>query len=407
MTLPAKELRKQWDGLGPKKCMDLLTQNVLEGQISMKDFSIRDLAQSLIPDGVEFVRQMGPNEGLRVFEAADVVDTSAFSNITGQLLFSTIMEALSLENLVGDRLMTTFQSQFKDEEKIPGISTATDEFVKEVPEADPFPLVGISEEWILAPRTEKHGGIIGLTREMVTADRTGLLIQRARDVGMKLAIRREKEQLKTALGLKDNDYNRNGVVRDAYNAGAAGFNNMDGTIMVDVSDIQAVEEVLRQIHDPNNGEPLNVSPKLIVCSDNLAWLARRIIRTVQLRAGNITAAPGLQTQEVGSTIPFDLDIVHNEYITQLILDAGTAGGEITSGSGGIVCAARANALVFWYMGDFKRAFAWKEVYPLQVEEEPMGASVQFERDILMRFKVSYSGIGVVMEPRVVNRSVGG
>ena len=64
--------------------------------------------------------------GVSVLEAGDGVDVTAFLNITGQVIYSKIMEAYTQEAFVVSKLVDTIPTRL-DGEKIPGIARIADQ----------------------------------------------------------------------------------------------------------------------------------------------------------------------------------------------------------------------------------------------------------------------------------------
>ena len=376
-------------------------------EISPDDFSLRDLYKGMIDDGSEMIDNWERDlrrGGHTVMEAVDAVDTGAMANITGQVFFNAIQDAMTMDSFIGDSLVSTFPSNLQGEEKVPGIGVVADEFEGNVPEGEPYPNVGLSENYISIPAAEKKGGIIGVTREAVIADRTGLLIERMRSLGFGLGLRREKSIIDIVIGA-DNTYSYKGEARLTYGDGvtagqALGFLNEATAELINYTDVQEVAEIYYAIEEADTGEPLSHSPTTVICTPNLSWTASAVFNDVQVRLGNITAAPAIQS--IGSNrIPdrFKCQIASNEWVTQRLLLAN-------GGAGGIVAANRAAANDYWFIGNPKKAFCWKEIWPLNVEEEPTNNRLQFENDVVMRFKASYKGVAGVREPRYMIRSDG-
>jgi len=392
--LRVKELRKMWDE-DAQGTADHVTESVKKKEVSLEDFSIRELAEELIPDGREYVRMMDPANRAGVLEAAHAVDTAAFSHITGQLIFSTMMKSLELQNLIGDRLVTVMPSQFQDEERVPGISPNSDEYEDEIAEGDDYPIVGLSENFIRLPRAEKRGGILPITREAVIADRTGQLVETARKVSQGLAIRREKSILDTFIGAV-NPYEYKSETRITYHDTAMGFDNIATDTLQNHTDIENVSQMFLRMRDPSTGEPLGHRPTTIVVAPQLEWTARRIIQTAGLNVGDITAAPGIQTAGQ-NLIPWPLEILSNDWLWNRLLAADGVSGLDTDG---------AKAAAFWFLGRPREAFVWKEIWSTQVEEAGVNNEAQFTQDIWFRFKIGYKGVPGVVEPRLMVRSDG-
>lgn len=377
------------------------------GEITTMDFSLRDLARNMIPDGNELVdnwERTVLRGGHVVTEAAHAVDTGAMANITGQIFFNAIKEGMSLENLIGDQLVSNFQSNLQDDEKVPGIGIITDEFSGNIKEGDPYPNIGLSENWVTIPAAEKKGGIIGLTKEAVIADRTGLLVGQARTMGEALAIRREKSIIDVAIGAV-NPYAYKDEARLTYGDGttagqALGFLNEATPTLVNYTDIQELAEVYYAILEADTNEPLSHAPDTLLCTGELSWTASAIFTDVQVRLGNVTAAPGIQSIG-GNRVPdkFKVKILTNEWVTQRLLLAN-------GGPGGIAAATRAAANAYWLIGNPTKAFVWKTIWPLKVTEAPVSSEAEFLEDVVMRFKAGYKGVAGVMEPRYMIRCDG-
>lgn len=376
------------------------------GEITPDDFSIRDMFRHMVDGGGERIDdwERDRRRGGHVTEAIHAVDTGAMANITGQLFFNAIQDAMTMDNFIGDSLVSPFPSNLQGEEKVPGISVVEDEFANNVTEGEPYPTIGLSENYITIPAAEKKGGIIGVTKEAILADRTGILIERMRTLGNGLGLRKEKSILDVVIGAV-NPYTYKGEARLTYGDGATagqalGFINEATAALVNYTDVQEIAEVYYAILEADTNEPLSHAPDTLICTGNLSWTASAVFNDVQVRLGDVTAVPGIQS--IGANrIPdkFKVKIQTNEWVTQRILAAN-------GGAGGITAANRAAANLHWFIGNPKKAFVWKEIWPLLVEEEPPNAVVQFEQDVVMRFKGSYKGVAGVREPRYMIRSDG-
>ena len=57
--------------------------------------------------------------------------------------------------------------------------------------------------------------------------------------------------------------------------------------------------------------------------------------------------------------------------------------------------AAATAKKYWFVGDFRRAFAYMENWPITVTQAPVGSEAEFNNDIVLRFKASERGAAAV------------
>ena len=191
MSIKYRELKRRYELDGPHKTVEHLSEALRERHLRPEDFSIRDLAESLVADGTTWVRGLDPRGGgsVQVLEA-DGVDATAFLNVAGQVIYSRIMQAYQQEAFVMSRLAETIPTRF-DGEKIPGASRIADE-IDEVHPGMPYPHLGFGEDYIETPSTTKRGFIVPVTREAIFFDRTPLILSRAAQVGDILALNKEK-----------------------------------------------------------------------------------------------------------------------------------------------------------------------------------------------------------------------
>jgi len=68
--------------------------------------------------------------------------------------------------------------------------------------------------------------------------------------------------------------------------------------------------------------------------------------------------------------------------------------------------AAVDAKKWWFIGDFRRAFAYMENWPITVTQSPAGSEADFTSDIVLRFKASERGAAAVINPRYVVKNTG-
>jgi hypothetical protein len=66
----------------------------------------------------------------------------------------------------------------------------------------------------------------------------------------------------------------------------------------------------------------------------------------------------------------------------------------------------ADAKKWWFVGDFHKAFAYMENWPITVTQAPLGSEAEFTNDIVLRFKASERGAAAVLNPRYVVKCTG-
>ena len=65
--------------------------------------------------------------------------------------------------------------------------------------------------------------------------------------------------------------------------------------------------------------------------------------------------------------------------------------------------ATADAANYWFYGNFQKAFAYMENWPITVVQAPVNSEVEFTHDIPFRWKASERGTPAVLDPRFVQR----
>ncbi|MHC4179902.1 MAG: hypothetical protein ACYSWU_20540, partial [Planctomycetota bacterium] len=145
------------------------------GTFKPEDFRIREVAEATLGRG--FVEACDPASGVNVGAVmeSDGVDSTAFSNITGQIVYSKILSAFLSPDLIGTSLIPTTPTRLSGE-KLPGVSQIGDKG-QVVTEGMSYENVGIGEEYVETPETDKRGLIVPVTKEAVFFDRTNLILQ--------------------------------------------------------------------------------------------------------------------------------------------------------------------------------------------------------------------------------------
>ncbi|MDO4549657.1 MAG: hypothetical protein Q4C96_00220 [Planctomycetia bacterium] len=381
-TICYRELKRRFDLDGPKKTTEHLVEALQNKDLSPEDFSFRDLAEATISDGREWVRTLDPRAGDYLMEG-EAVDTTSFLNISGQIILSKILESYRHESFVTSKLVDTISSRMA-KERIAGIGKIESKSL-EIHEGMKYPHAGFGEEYVDTPETTKHGLIVPVTREAIFYDQTGLILRRASEVGEILGIDREKRILKMILGIT-NTYNRNGVNYDTYysstDASAPWINEISGNSLEDWTNVDTAEQLFTNMLDPNTQEPILMKSNTILVMPGKRYSAARIFNSSEI---SWSSASG---QRMTSTVnPLqDYKVLDSAFAYRLLL------GENISA---------ADAKEYWYIGDFKKAFAYIENWPITVTRSSRFSEADFSQDILIRFKASERGTPAVLDPRCV------
>ena len=385
-TIKYRELRRRYELDGPEKTTSHLCEALDTGQLRAEDFSLRDLAEGLVPDGHQWVRMLDPrNSGsVSILEAGDGVDVTAFLNVAGQVIYSKILESYTQDAFAVSKLVETVPTRL-DGEKIPGIGRIKDE-ATEVHPGMPYPNVGFGEDYIETPSTAKHGLIVPVTKEAIFFDRTNLVLGRAAEVGEVLGLNKEKRLIDLVIG-QVNNYKWKGTSYDTYQAATPWINLVASNELVDWTDVDAAEQLFADILDPNTDEPILVQPNAVLVMPAYRHAAYRVFKATQV---SYTAADALTTTTAANPLA-NYTVADSRLAYRRVIASGESA---------------ADAKKWWFIGDFRKAFAYMENWPITVTQSPTNSDADFNQDIVVRFKASERGAAAVLNPRYVVKCTG-
>lgn len=388
MSVKTSQLRRLWEAAcrdrNERKFHQDITEALESGQLKPGDFSIRGLFEAFVEGGRELADSWNPRHGggYHIMESAGNVDTSAFSNITGQIVFTEILDKYQNEEFTFSKLIPTMSTPFNGE-KIAGIGQIGDKS-EIVNEAEPYPHVGVNEDWIETPRTTKRGLIVPITKEAIFFDRTGVILERCGAVGESLGINREKRAIDCVIdeNTTAHRYKWRGTTYATYQASSPWINSIGSNALVDWTDIDALEQLFDNLTDPNTGEPILIIPKDLIVTRGLLRAAQRIITATTLRMntpGYATSGNPTETEYANPISPYT---IRWSRLLQSRLATDTD----------------------WFIGDIAASFRYMENWPLTVVNAPDNSEAEFTQDIVQRFKASERGAFSVREPRGMAKS---
>lgn len=386
MSLNYRELKRRYELDGAERTVAHLSEALRERHLAPEDFSIRDLAEALVPDGRQWVRLLDPRSGgnVSVMESTEGVDVSAFLNVTGQVLYTKILDAYTQEAFVVSKLVQTIPTKL-DGEKIPGVGRIA-ENIDEIAPGMPYPHVGFGEEYIETPSTAKRGFIVPVTKEAIFFDRTHLILSRAAEVGEILGLNKEKRLLDVVIG-ETNNYKWNGASYDTYHTSGPWVNSKASNALEVWTNVDAAEQLFADMLDPNTGEPVLVRGTTVLVMPAYRHAAHRVFNAAEI---NYTAT-GSETQTTAANPLGNYRVHESRLAYRRIVAAGVAASE---------------AKKWWFVGDFRKAFAYMENWPITVTQAPLNSEADFNNDVVLRFKASERGAAAVLNPRFVVKCTG-
>ncbi len=386
MSLNYRELKRRYELDGADSTVQHLSESLREGHLKAEDFSIRDLAESLVPSGSQWVRMLDPRSSgsVSIMEAGEGVDVSAFLNITGQVIYSKILEAYNQEAFVVSKLVQHIPTRL-DGEKIPGVGRIADN-VDIVEAGMPYPNLGFGEEYIETPSTSKRGFIVPVTKEAIFFDRTHLVLSRAAEVGEVLGLNKEKRLIDLAIGATNN-YKANDTDYPTYATSGDWINELAGNELVDWTNVDAAEQLFAEMIDPNTEEPILVRGTTVLVMPAYRHAAHRVFN-----ASEITYTGASSQSATTAANPLgNYRVEESRLAYRRIVASGVVAAE---------------AKKWWLVGDFSKAFAYMENWPITVTQAPVNSEADFNNDIVLRFKASERGAAAVLNPRYIVKCTG-
>ena len=352
-------------------------------RMQAKDFSIRALFEGLVgpvDEALDYGRdQMGYHEVPQKFQEA--VSTGAFPSAVGQLISTMVIEGYTDNSgMIGDQLVSPMNSNLRDE-RIVGFTHL--QAPKEVIEGAPYEDSTFADKYV-GSRQTKRGRLISLTEESIVHDQTGQVLDRARDLGQVAAQERERRIIRAVINADSGDevYAPSGTSEQLY---VSANNNIRTTAaLADYTDIQETMTYHagnvtddRETDDNMGGQPIVWMPKILLTSMELQATALRITVATLLTAGSMET-----TNVLNALVPGLLPLASP------FIDVATDGDQWDDASD-------------WFLGDFKRQFKEKIIWPLQTFRAPAQSEDQFKRDIVAQFKVRSYGDVIAVDERYV------
>ncbi|MBR5626332.1 MAG: hypothetical protein IKW74_01765, partial [Thermoguttaceae bacterium] len=318
-------------------------------------------------------------------ESFEGVDVTAFMNLTGQLVYSKILESYLSDIFTLSKIVSTIPTRLNGE-KIPGTTGIKDANI-EIPAGMPYPNMGFSEDYIETPSTTKRGLIVPVTREAVFFDRTHLILSRAAEVGELLALNKEKRIADMITGLSS-IYNWKGQSYDTYYAGTGDDpwkNMLVSNELTDVTSVENAISVFSESLDPYTEEPILIEGDTILVMPKKQFTAYEVLRSQEILCVNNV-----------------LRTVASPFSRYKIVVSRIAYRQLTKSNPALAD----DFAKYWYIGNFSKAFAYMENWPITVTQSMSGSEADFSQDIIIRFKASERGTPAVLNPRYVVKCTG-
>lgn len=374
-----------------------------------KWLSLRGLAEATMGEDWDSRLRLGAamlQRGANLQEAGSAaIDVSAFSNITGQLLVDRIRDIYDAPQFIGDKLFeiapvvggnlgTHREPWLSDIKDDPGLLQPQQEY----PESE------FIEQYIDLPAVEKRGERCSISLEMITADKTKQAMMRAERVGFRLRYNREERQLKVVAGIVNN-WKYVGTTYNTFLTTGLYVNKVASNQITDYRGVAAIELLFSNMVDFVTGKAIQIDPTkmMILCVPSKLPELKIALHAARTRGGQYptSSAPTNALAEYeGVPLINDVDypLMSSVILYHLLVDAVAAGGQAISAT---------NAKEYVFMGNFQKAFVYREVMPFTTAQAPPGNPEEFLRDIVVQVKAMEWGVAAVQNPQQIAFSLNG
>lgn len=378
-------------------------RNVLESskrRFTPHDVSLLDLAMGLTGlwgDGLRSALESSgrrPTPEVDVLEAGLGVTPTQFANISvynssvAGLLEAKALEVYDRPEWIGDNFVTNVPTR-KRTEKFIGLVESGDEDVTRKP-LKPHARASIDERYQTTPETVNRGIAIEVAVESIMFDETGLVMQYCEGVTERVRKRKELAILDLVLGITNN-YTYMGTSYNTYVAsGGSWVNIVASNPLVDWRDVDEAMQLFADMTDPHNSEPIVITAKQVLVMPQSATSAAMTLTATQYERQAGADGDGQLRMTTGNPILGQFQLMPTS--PWLYNRARAATGLNLS---------EANAKGLWFLGDFKKAFAYMENFPLTITRANPSDYEMADRRIAAAIFLDEMGIPAVMEPRYV------
>lgn len=382
------KLKSICESNGVQATTQALSDAIAEKKLNPSRLSIRRLAEAFC--GHNFEENLTRFKTGAVLESGEAVSASAFTAITGQLLVNEIKDKYELQAMVADQLCSTVPvvNGNLGEQKVPYLSDVIDTGAT-LEEGEPYPQTKFKGQYITYPAITKKGQICAVTMEAIYSDLTTQILDSARSVGTYLGLAKMYDILKVVAGVTNN-HSWNGTSYNTYQASSPWINQIGTFSLTDWTSVNSLEQLFYQMTDPVTGQPIEIQAKTMLVNPALKYQARTILNASEVTRGNFATTGNPIRFGAQNPLDSDYELLATQYLRKVLIDSG-------------VSASNSDQYVF--LGDFKKAFVWREVKPLTVVEAPPLNPLDFNQDIALAVKAMWQGVAGVRDPRFVVRGI--
>lgn len=375
----ARQLRREQYGEFARECRE-------QKRFTPDQFHIREAAEAAFGTGWD--RRLMVVSARREWvqeSSTGATDVTAFRDVIGAMATAEMTQ--------GYEAVTSTIGQLFDTKPTPDQTTGTKDFyhkfsatddARPIPAGTEYPRTGFDKLKVTAPEPIKHGLVAVLTLETVKENDNKGFLEAQNEVGRQTGDYVNDLRIRVLTGLTNN-YVQNGTSYNTYLTSGSWVNRLDDfTIANGPAEFDRANRLFEQLTHPVTGRSIRVKPTGILAMSAQAFQIRSVVNATEIRttSGSVTTVGS--NPLAGMPEPVTDPEVRRLYLAESGLTSTVVDTHL------------------WY-GDFRRAFAEREVEPFgtyEAGESDLG-SVGYLNDIVYAAKSRYWAVPFVWDPRYV------
>lgn len=363
---------------------------------SARDFSIREIFEACVGS----VHETFDNPAWQ--REAGALDPTGFPSATEKLLSTVMIEGYEAQAGVADRLVPQTKRPATETERIIGFTTL--DTSKPILTGEEYPTVGFGEKYVTfeeAIHQKKEGYEIQVTEEVVRFDQSGMIMDRAMQIGMTLQSERERRTVRAVLGIgADSGTTQNGVYFPS-GVDTALYSSGNSNLRTDASALVGANSQLRDYTDLQEAltahATLVFDDRQVGSQRPIVWNPNTMLVPVSLQvvAGNIFSSVGQvyitntgSSPEIRNNAPSPINAMFGNGVPSMVSSVYVDEVSTTA----------------WLLYDNQRTFVRIEVFPFQTFRSPVGYG--WNRDLLMSMRAREWSRVIARDNRTTQKSNG-
>lgn len=378
---------------GPAVGGEFVREAIAAGKFKPDQLNLRELADVCLGKHAaeSRLRAWGQRAGW-VGEATEAVDLSAFRSVMQANIGAVMDAAYEDSGSVVDQLIGTDPDETGMDPLAPvrhPVAGVASDPPRDVAPATEYPRTGFGPNYIETPIPDKVGLVAVCPLEWVMANRNRRFINEAEEVVRKVRVEERKRKLRVVLGIVNN-YKRNGTSYNTFLTSGDRVNRLTNFVVASGPvELDRLAQLFNAMTNPFTGEPMDVDVSGILT------VRGNVFRLREMLGAQLTRVTAGSEQVEAPVPPFDFEgpVLTDRYVYNLLVAERGLSANV--------------AATYVQIGDFQRAYKWREVEPFyrrEVGPNDESWPPHFFQDVVYGVKARFWGCAYVADPFAVSEA---